>query len=161
MTTTDLRVAVPADAVALAALERAANLVGLAHVFGERPFPQEAVLARWREVLGDSEVRVLVLDGAEGLVAYLAHDRARVRHLAVRPASWHRGHARALLAEAVREIRAGGATPLLWVLEENTRARALYERLGWRRTGTQQVCEWSPHPVELEYALDRQERDRA
>ena len=41
------------DAAALRDLEREANLVGLAHVFGELPFPDDGVLARWRETLAD------------------------------------------------------------------------------------------------------------
>ena len=35
------------DAVALRDLERVASLTGLAHVFGELPYPDDDVLARW------------------------------------------------------------------------------------------------------------------
>jgi hypothetical protein len=37
------------------------------------------------------------------------------------------------------------------VLRENTRARGLYEHLGWAPTGREQAAEWPPYPVELEY----------
>ena len=58
------RRATPDDAVALRDLEREANLVGLAHVFGELPFPDDAVLARWRETVADPAVTVLMTEVA-------------------------------------------------------------------------------------------------
>lgn len=136
------------DAGALCDLERDTNLIGLAHVFGELPFPSDGVLARWQVVLDDPEVVVEVVEDEAGLVAYLAHDGTSLRHLGVRPDHWGRGVAAAGVARA----EAAGASRL-WVLELNTRARALYERLGWEPTGVTQDCPWEPHPIELEYAL--------
>ena len=151
------RSASAADAGALRDLERAANLVGLAHVFPpERfPFPDDGVLSRWVMVLDDPEVTVDVVEGADGLLAFAAYDGRSLRHLAVHPDAWGTGLGRAGVERAVAAIRAGGADrALLWVLELNHRARRLYERLGWAATGRQQDCPWEPHPVELEYALD-------
>lgn len=146
----DWRRAVPADAAALAALERDANLVALSHVFppAAHPFPWDAVLARWRRVLGEHVV-VEVVDGPGGLDAYVAHDGLTLRHLAVHPDAWGRG----LGAAAVGRAREAGATRL-WCLVDNHRAQRLYERLGWRPTGVEREAEWSPHPVEMEYAAD-------
>jgi GNAT superfamily N-acetyltransferase len=145
------RAAGPDDAPALRDLERAANLVGLAHVFpADRfPFPDDAVLARWALVLEDPEVVVEVVDGDAGLRAFAAYDDDSLRHLAVHPDAWGTGLARDGVAHAV----AHGATRL-WVLEANHRARRLYEHLGWRATGTEQECPWVPHPTELEYARE-------
>jgi GNAT superfamily N-acetyltransferase len=143
------------DAVALRDLERAANLVGLAHVFPpERfPFPDDDVLARWALVLADPGTVVEVVDGPSGLRALLAYDDSTLRHLAVHPDDWGSGLARLGVERAVRAIPADA--PRLWVLELNTRARGLYEHLGWRATGVTQDCPWTPHPVELEYVLRR------
>ncbi len=44
------------DVVALRDLERAASRAGLAHVFGDLPYPDDDVLARWALLLDDPEV---------------------------------------------------------------------------------------------------------
>jgi GNAT superfamily N-acetyltransferase len=141
------------EAGSLSALERDANLVGLAHVFPaeEHPFPEAAVLYRWEMTLTEPEVVVEVLDGEEPgeLAAFVAYDRAGVRHLAVRPSAWGRGLGTEALQRAVRAVAPGRAA--LWVLEDNRRARRLYERLGWTATGQTQPCPWAPHPLELQY----------
>lgn len=137
------------DAGPLADLERAANLVGLAHVFGDLPFPYDAVLTRWVLVLDDPDVVTEVVDGERGLVAYAAYDSESLRHVAVHPSSWGRGIARDAVAHAVD----AGVTRL-WVLDDNHRARGLYESLGWAPTGVTQECPWVPHPTELEYRHD-------
>jgi GNAT superfamily N-acetyltransferase len=141
------RVATPADAVALRDLERSASRVGLAHVFGELPYPDDDVLARWVLLLDDPEVTVEVVEDEHGLVALVAHDGSTLRHLAVRPDHWGEGLAR----EAFARAEAAGARRL-WVLEPNGRARRLYESLGWRPSGTTQECPWRPYPTEVEYA---------
>ena len=135
------------DVVALRDLERAASWQGLAHVFGERPYPDDDVLARWVLLLDDPSVVVEVVEDDEGLVALAAHDGDNLRHLAVRPDHWSAGLGR----EGVRRAEAAGARRL-WVLADNGRARRLYESLGWRPSGDSQECPWPPFPTELEYA---------
>jgi GNAT superfamily N-acetyltransferase len=143
------RPAGPDDAVALRDLERAANLVGLAHVFAGVPFPDEGVLARWEATLADPEVTVLMTDAA-----FTSWDASgRLRHLAVHPDHWGTGLARQGVALAVAAIRAAGGTPVLWVLDANHRARRLYEHLGWVPTGRERRAEWPPHPAELELRM--------
>jgi GNAT superfamily N-acetyltransferase len=144
---TSWRRATAEDAGPLADLERDANLVGLAHVFGDLPFPYDAVLTRWVLVLEDPGVVTEVVPGDGGLVAFTAYDHESLRHLAVHPDSWGRGIARAGVERAV----ATGVTRL-WVLADNHRARSLYESLGWAPTGVTQECPWEPHPTELEYS---------
>ena len=138
------------DVVALRDLERAASRAGLAHVFGDLPYPDDDVLARWALLLDDPEVVVYVVDdvddGQRGLVALAAHDGASLRHLAVRPDHWGAGLGR----EGFHRAEAAGARRL-WVLELNTRARAVYESLGWAPSGASQDCPWPPYPTELEY----------
>ena len=142
------RRAVPEDAGPLADLERDANLVGLAHVFGDLPFPYDAVLSRWVLLLEDPEVVVDVVPSDRGLAACAAYDRESLRHLAVHPDHWGQGLARAGFARAA----AAGATRL-WVLDLNHRARGLYDSMGWTPTGVTQECPWAPYPTELEYSL--------
>lgn len=140
------RPAGPDDAVTLRDLERAANLVGLRHVFGDRPFPDAGVLARWQEALADPAVTVLLRPEA-----FTSWDTAgRLRHLAVHPDHWGTGLAREAVELAVAGIR---GTPTLWVLAANHRARGLYVHLGWVPTGLVQDAEWPPYPQELQLHL--------
>jgi len=152
----DLRAATPADAAALAELERAANLVALGHVFpaDEHPFPAAEVEERWRRVLGEPDVTVEVVDGRGGLLAFVAYDERLLRHLAVHPTVWGRGWGRALVERAASRM---GPHPRLWCLVDNRRARSLYEHLGWRDTGRAQSAKWPPYPVEIEYERDEPE----
>ena len=137
------RTATADDAAALRDLEREANLVGLAHVFRGLPFPDEGVLARWRDTLADPAVH-----GAHVTeVAFTSWDDAgRLRHLAVHPDRWGTGLAREGVALAVGASAPPDATPVLWVLAANHRARGLYEHLGWEPTGREQPAEWPPYP---------------
>jgi GNAT superfamily N-acetyltransferase len=140
------RAAAP-DAAALADLERDANLVALAHVFpADRfPFPWDAVRDRWAATLDEEGVVVEVVDGEGRLDAFLAHDAVTLRHLAVHPGRWGQGLAR----EAVERAAAAGATRL-WCLVDNTRARAVYDHLGFRATGARREAAWPPYPPEVE-----------
>jgi GNAT superfamily N-acetyltransferase len=138
------------DAVALRDLERAANLVGLAHVFPaeELSFPDDEVLARWRSTLAEPGVTVLVTEGA-----FVSWDETgRLRHLAVHPDRWGTGLAREGVELAVAATRAASRTPTLWVLVANHRARGLYDHLGWAPTGRERASEWPPYPMEIELA---------
>ncbi len=154
------RQAAPEDLTALRDLERESNLAALGHVFApERfPFPDDAVLARWSLVLDDPDCDVLVLDDPEParsrapLLAYAAYDRASLRHLAVRPDCWGQGLASAAIDIALHAMDQRGTTVAsLWCLEENRRARRLYEYLGWRPTDDRQQAPWPPHPTEMRY----------
>ncbi len=141
---TVFRPATPADAEALTTLERDTNLVALAHVFPDVPYPYDDVRERWRRLLADPDVRVEVAGPSDRLHAYLAWDDERLRHLGVRPDLWGRGLAR-------RAVERAAGAHRLWVLRDNERARGFYEHLGWMPTGREQAAEWPPYPVELEY----------
>jgi len=147
----EVRPAGPEDAPLLRDLERAANLVALAHVFppDRFPFPDDAVLARWALVLDEPGVTTeLGLVGGDP-VAFVSYDATTLRHLGVHPDHWGSGLAGLLVARAVLAIGPGA---VLWCLEDNHRARGLYEHLGWRPTGRLQETPWPPYPTELEYA---------
>jgi ribosomal protein S18 acetylase RimI-like enzyme len=60
----------------------------------------------------------------------------------VHPHHWRRGVGRALIRYAVADLRAAGLAPvLLWVLEDNARARRFYERQGFRPDGRRHMFE--------------------
>ena len=144
------------DLLALAELEREANLAALGHVFRpeSHPFPFDDVLARWRLVLDDAGAVVLVRDDPEerGLTAYAAYDDDTLRHVAVHPRHWGEGLATAAIEVATQAMELRGTTAAsLWVLQENHRARRLYSYLGWRETDDVQSAPWPPHPVEVRY----------
>jgi GNAT superfamily N-acetyltransferase len=142
------------DLLALTDLERAANLAALGHVFpAERyPFPDDDVLARWALVLDEPGVTVRVLDGEDGLDAVAAHDATTLRHLAVHPRRWGDGLATTLVGLSLEAMAASGGTEAqLWCLEDNGRARRLYERLGWRPAEDRREAVWPPHPTEMRY----------
>jgi len=148
-----LREATREDLWALTDLERAANLAALGHVFppDRYPFPDDDVLARWALVLEEG-VTVRVLDGEAGLDAVAAHDDATLRHLAVHPRRWGHGLGTRLVRLSLEAMAARGATEAqLWCLEDNGRARRLYERLGWRPAADRREAVWPPHPTEMRY----------
>ncbi|WP_406832379.1 GNAT family N-acetyltransferase [Pedococcus sp. KACC 23699] len=140
-----LRLATSDEASALKDLEKAANLVALAHVFpaDQYPYPDADVLARWRDVLADPGTTTLVGEDEQGLTCFVAFDALRLRHLGVRPDLWGSGLA-AVAFEASTATR-------LWCLEANHRARRFYARHGWQATGVSRTSEFPPFPVEVEY----------
>jgi GNAT superfamily N-acetyltransferase len=142
------------DLTALRDLERSANLAALGHVFppDRYPFPDDDVLARWALVLDEPGVVVLVVEDDAGLVAFAAYDDSTLRHLAVRPDRWGDGIASAAIGVVLHGWALRGCTvAALWCLEENHRARRLYEHLGWRPAADRREAPWPPHPVEMRY----------
>jgi GNAT superfamily N-acetyltransferase len=153
------------DLSALTDLERDANLVGLAHVFpaDRYPFPEDDVLARWALVLDEPGVDVLVrdADGETGLDVFAAYDDRSLRHLAVHPRHWGTGLATTAIETVLRAMVDRGTTIAeLWCLEENRRARRLYEHLGWRATTDRRAAPWPPHPTEMRYTRPIPQSDR-
>jgi RimJ/RimL family protein N-acetyltransferase len=149
-----LREATDDDLTALLELEREANLAALGHVFPpERyPFPDDDVLARWSLVLAEPGVRVLVRDAEHGIDLFAAYDDRSLRHLAVRPDRWGEGLASAAIEVVLHALDERGTTVAeLWCLEENHRARRLYEHLGWRANRERREAPWPPHPTEMRY----------
>ncbi|WP_432479818.1 GNAT family N-acetyltransferase [Nocardioides sp. GXQ0305] len=144
---TEWRAAGVADADALTALERDANLVALAHVFppDRYPFPWDGVRERWVATLQEPGVVVEVVDGDGRLDAFVAHDGVTLRHLGVHPDRWGQGLARAAVDRA-----AGAGATRLWCLVDNHRARGLYDHLGFAETGGSRQAPWPPYPTEVE-----------
>jgi RimJ/RimL family protein N-acetyltransferase len=161
-------------------LEKAASTAGLAHVFGpDIPFPDDDVLARWRLVLEEPGVTV-VIDEADGQpIGYAAYGDGWLRHFGYLPAWWGTGRAQALHDYVAAAMRADNpdqadhagrvddpdradsaqsadrvARPLrLWVLVDNHRARAFYARLGWTDSGVRDREVFPPYPDKMELLL--------
>lgn len=142
------------DLPGLLALERAANLSALTHVFPpeQYPFPDAAVLEDWRTAVTDPSRRVVVAGEPDLLRAVVTYDEGRVHKLAVHPDHWGHGLATRALQRALADMRESGtSTAWLWCLEENPRARRLYEHLGWTDTGDRETSKWPPYPRMMRY----------
>jgi ribosomal protein S18 acetylase RimI-like enzyme len=120
--------------------------------------------ARWRGNITDpTEERVFLVVEVRGLIAAYAiggpyrpqgetgetDDAAvlgEVYALYAHPAMQGRGFGRAVHDELlVRLARQGYAEAALWVLRDNERGRAWYERQGWRSDGS--TSDWVAHDV--------------
>ena len=101
---------------------------------------------RWAKTLNGSGWESLVLAEGERLVGTACVSPSRwedwpgfgeIIALYLLPAYMGRGYGTALLAAAVERLAGLGYRDiLLWVLEDNHRARAFYEKRGFRYSGT-------------------------
>jgi ribosomal protein S18 acetylase RimI-like enzyme len=70
----------------------------------------------------------------------------------VDPAAWSTGAGRALIERAEERLAADYEAATLWVLEDNPRARAFYERAGWVPDGARKAEErWGVRAPEVRY----------
>jgi GNAT superfamily N-acetyltransferase len=68
-----------------------------------------------------------------------------LRALYVVPEAWGAGAAQALTEAVLAAVRADGhEEAVLWVVDENLRARRFYEREGWEPTGLTRTTELGP-----------------
>lgn len=147
-----IRDAGPAEAETLLAVQRAASLAALAHVYppDRYPYPDAEIRERWLTFSG----RVLLADDG-GPVGVAAVEPCWLAGLYVVPERWGTGVADELHDAAAAALRALGCTEArLWVLEDNPRARRFYERRGWRENGTTRVVPFPPHPLDVGYSLE-------
>ena len=98
------------------------------------------VAERSEEIVG---LAVCRREGAEAI---------ELRDLYVVPSAWGSGVAKALMDTALEAMReAGVREALLWVGEENSRARRFYEREGWTADGASRASQLGP--IEVRYRL--------
>jgi GNAT superfamily N-acetyltransferase len=136
------------------AIQRAASLAGLAHVYPPElyPFPDEEIFRRWREWPG----AILVAERDGRVVGVAGLDGCWLHGFYVLPEHWGTGVAHELLVAVLAELP-DCAELKLWVLEENRRARRFYEKHGWRANGETRVVEYPPHPLDVGYSYIREE----
>lgn len=95
----------------------------------------------WAGLLQDPARTTLVACPPEagapaGFVAYRLEPEAEIIGLYVDPARWRTGLGTLLMGAALERMAASGASRLvLWVMRDNRRARAFYERAGFAATG--------------------------
>lgn len=116
---------------------------------GTLPIPTaDEVAEEWRRSMEDVAAGALALvavpaerDGdVVGTIAVMPDPRDSARGelagLHVDPDHWGQGIGRALHDAAIEHLSwAGYRVAMLWVVEGNLRARAMFERWGWRITG--------------------------
>lgn len=164
-----VRSAVPADADAIAAAHIEGWRVGyralLPDDYLDAPLFAAQRIERWRawtwaDGLVGSQMFVPEIDGqvvgfahcgAERMQpvcdqsgtsdeAALRRDRGEVYGFYLHPSAWGSGAATPLMAMCVDHLTgAGFAQAVLWVLRDNPRARAFYEKAGWSPTGREMM----------------------
>jgi ribosomal protein S18 acetylase RimI-like enzyme len=121
----------------------------------------DATERRWRESLrsGDPSRRMQVAESAGQVVGFVSAGVPRdepaepltgeVYAIYVTPDCWDRGVGRKLLAHAEKDLTDLGYTEaMLWVLTDNQRARAFYERAGWHADGATKRATFGGREVE-------------
>jgi RimJ/RimL family protein N-acetyltransferase len=139
------------DAAAIAEVHAATWRAAYEHVFGaERLAARTADVALWEGVLarGRSDVHVAD-DGSVVGFASAGESRdpdavAELYAIYVLPSAWGTGAGTSLMRAALDAMRArfSGEEAVLWVLEDNPRARRFYEREGWALDGARKEEEW-------------------
>jgi RimJ/RimL family protein N-acetyltransferase len=147
-----------ADLPALMVVQEQGAVAGLSEVFPQEshPFPRDTIRERWEAELTDPAITAYVVTGPEQrILGFAARRGDEVLHFGTAPETWGTGLAAWLHDALVATYPPTVPRLRLRVFEGNLRARRFYERLGWRSTGEQSRTPFPPHPVLLEYVLDR------
>jgi GNAT superfamily N-acetyltransferase len=163
-----VRPATPDDARAIATVHVRAWQAGYRGIIDDARLDALSVdehEARWRGYLTDpsNPIRTRVTPGVEGFVSIIARARdddlddtiAEIPAVYVDPAHWGTGVARALMAAALDELRrtTGAGAVVLWVLEQNARARAFYAAQGFTPDGARKPSPAGPPEIRLRAPL--------
>ena len=151
-----IRAGAPADADGITDVQVASWRAGYAHVFPDSVLyaddfdsSRRTFWSSWRFGAGH---RVAVAteqmaDGSDRVIAFCSYgpERERARGFTgrgeiwafyVHPDRWGSGAATQLMEHVEQRLKAEGfVTSVLWVLDDNPRARRFYEREGWAPTG--------------------------
>lgn len=126
---------------------------------------EEAGAERWRGLISEPPPHMhwLVVDGERGLAGFASLGASRdepepageLFAIYVLPDESGRGVGQALMSETLTRLRAEGfGEAILWVFEDNTRARRFYEAAGWRADGGSKDEEWLGTAVrEIRYRI--------
>jgi GNAT superfamily N-acetyltransferase len=148
-----VRRAIPRDAAAIADVHTRSWQGAYAHVFGPEVLASIDVdrrAAGWERNLADDRGAVFVAESDGGVVAFVSVGPSRdddaegeLYAIYALPETWGRGLGYALMAPALESLRESGhRDAILWVLDDNPRARAFYEREGWTLDGAEKVEEF-------------------
>ncbi len=157
-----VREAAAADAPALARLHVAAWRLAYEGILPQRVLAalSEREFERvWEQLLRDAARATLVIcphDAASpaGFVACRSEPEAEIIGLYVDPSRWRKGLGTLLMSAALERLAAAGAQRVVvWVMRDNGRARAFYERLGFAPTGrSRESTRQEARFEEVEYA---------
>jgi GNAT superfamily N-acetyltransferase len=133
------------------------------HVFGaERLLRRTPNVELWERSIARPDVDVFVVEDDAGIVGWVSVGPARDDDAAaelygiyVRARGWGSGLGRALMQAGLQALRARfDGDAILWVLDDNPRARAFYEREGWRLDGATKEDEFLEMQVrEVRYRI--------
>ena len=116
----------------------------------------------WERLLANPELSTFVAEQDDRIVAFVNVGPGRepgadgeLYAIYALPEAWGTGAAHDLMAAGLAELRAAGhATAVLWVLEDNPRARRFYEREGWTCDGARKQEQFLGTDLdEIRYAI--------
>jgi ribosomal protein S18 acetylase RimI-like enzyme len=143
-----IRPATPADAEAIERIRVRGWQAAYRHVFpAEQLDRMPADSSRFVEALRDPpRGQACLVAETDRIVGWATIQPAgdgggELRGIYVDPDAWGAGVGRALLARAEEELARSFDAALLWVLDDNPRARRFYEAAGWRFDGTRSTLE--------------------
>jgi GNAT superfamily N-acetyltransferase len=166
---TVVRDAAPEDADAISDVRIRSWQAGYAHVFPPERLEsltarREEQARRWRSLIESPPLPgYMLLAEREGeAIGFSSIGQARdddsageVYAIYVVPEEWGAGAGHALMQESLRRLREDGYREgILWVLDDNPRARTFYEREGWILTDVRREETFLETPVaEVRYRI--------
>jgi GNAT superfamily N-acetyltransferase len=143
------------DAERCFGIARASAVAGFQHVFPPDlyAFPDDAIRGDWVSALTDPDGETYIAFEDDQAVGVVSVGDGVLQTLYVMPEFWSQGIGSTLHDLALARLREANVHEArLWTLTENHRARAFYEKRGWRLTGRTRVVPFPPHPTDVEYA---------
>ncbi|MEA2003258.1 MAG: GNAT family N-acetyltransferase [Actinomycetota bacterium] len=157
-----IRPATEFDLDEIAGIHCAAALTAFANIFpptAPKPTPT-SLRPRWQRLIDDPAATVLVAEtnGVDGCVALRPESAVPsgtlLDGLYVHPRNWGAGIGIALHDAIVDVATEQVATAInLWVLEDNSRARAMYERRGWKLVPGRKLANEPETVIDVLYQL--------
>jgi GNAT superfamily N-acetyltransferase len=151
----ELRLAVPADALAVARVHvrawQAAYRGILADAYLDSLRPEDRAARYTFDRTDGPHTTVAIMSGV--IAGFATISGSELCALNIDPEAWSRGVGRALIARARTDLAAAGVVDAhLWLLAGNTRAQRFYERDGWTTDGARRVeTVWGVTVDEIEY----------
>jgi GNAT superfamily N-acetyltransferase len=134
----EVRRASVADAADIAGVHVRTWQAAYDHVFGAERLAELDVsrrVAGWTRVLNEGEP-VFVADDDGRVVGFVSVGECELYAIYALPEAWGSGAGPGLMRAALEQLRGDGCgDAILWVLEDNPRARRFYEREGWELDG--------------------------
>jgi GNAT superfamily N-acetyltransferase len=158
-----IRAATGADAEAIARVQERTWRAAYRHVFPAEELDRDGFIQpqRWRGRLEHPPGgwSTFVAEESGRVIGFAAvgpsRDEPRTGELYaiyVEPEAWSTGTGRALIEAAESRLHERYREATLWVLADNPRARAFYERAGWRADGAEKAEErWGVRATEVRY----------